>query len=94
MYSPVALVLTASSKRSAPSTPGSSEKMMRKVLTLPEKMDVINMFDSGKGWTATSRKFGLHKATLSTIYTIREKIRQSVREKKIFKPLKNEGLRR
>ena len=47
-----------SSKRSAPSTPGSSEKKRRKVLTLAEKMDVIAMIDSGQEWTATGKKFG------------------------------------
>ena len=51
-----------SSKRSAPSTPWSSEKK-RKVLILAEKIDVIGMVDSGQGWTATSKKFGLHEAT-------------------------------
>ena len=61
-----ALVLTMSSKHSAPSTPGSSEKRRRKVLTLAAKMD------------ATGKKFGLHEATVRTIYKTREKIRQSV----------------
>ena len=50
------------------------------MLTLAEKMDVIDMVDSGKGWTATGKKFGLHEATVRTIYKTREKIRQSVQE--------------
>ena len=58
-----ALVLTMSSKRSAPSTPESSEKKRRKVLILAEKMDVIGMVNSGQGWTVTGKKFGLHEAT-------------------------------
>ena len=56
-----ALVLTMSSKLSAPSTPESSEKR-RKVLTLAKKTDVIGMVDSSQGWTATGKKFGLHEA--------------------------------
>ena len=53
--------------------------MRRGVLTLAEKMDVMGMVDSDPGWTATGKKFGLNKATLCTIYKIREKIRLSVR---------------
>ncbi|KAG0710711.1 Tigger transposable element-derived protein 1 [Chionoecetes opilio] len=68
-----------SSKRSAPPTPGSSEKK-RKVLSLAEKMDVLAVIDSGLGWSATGKKFGLHEATVRTIWKTREKIRQSVRE--------------
>ncbi|KAG0725005.1 Tigger transposable element-derived protein 1 [Chionoecetes opilio] len=68
-----------SSKRSAPTTPGSSEKK-RKVLSLAEKMDVLAVIDSGLGWSATGKKFGLHEATVRTIWKTREKIRQSVRE--------------
>ncbi|KAG0721555.1 hypothetical protein GWK47_006292 [Chionoecetes opilio] len=67
-----------SSKRSAPPTPGSSEKK-RKVLSLAEKMDVLAVIDSGLGWSATGKKFGLHEATVRTIWKTREKIRQSVR---------------
>ncbi|KAG0730524.1 hypothetical protein GWK47_028070 [Chionoecetes opilio] len=52
-----------SSKRSAPPTPGSSEKK-RKVLSLAEKMDVLAVIDSGLGWSATGKKFGLHEATV------------------------------
>ncbi|KAG0728858.1 Tigger transposable element-derived protein 2 [Chionoecetes opilio] len=66
-----------SSKRSAPTTPGSSEKK-RKVLSLAEKMDVLAVIDSGLGWSATGKKFGLHEATVRTIWKTREKIRQSV----------------
>ncbi|KAG0715378.1 hypothetical protein GWK47_001326 [Chionoecetes opilio] len=55
-----------SSKRSAPPTPGSSEKK-RKVLSLAEKMDVLAVIDSGLGWSATGKKFGLHEATFSWI---------------------------
>ena len=62
-----------SSKRSAPSIPGSSEKKRKKVLTLAEKMDVIGMVGSGQGWTATDKKFGLHEITVSAIYKTREK---------------------
>ena len=54
-----------SSKRSAPSTPGSNEKKWRKVLILAEKMDVIGMVDSDQGWTAIGKKFGLHEATVN-----------------------------
>ncbi|KAG0702768.1 NK-tumor recognition protein [Chionoecetes opilio] len=68
-----------SSKRSAPPTPGSREKK-RKVLSLAEKMDVLAVIDSGLGWSATGKKFGLHEATVRTIWKTREKIRQSVRE--------------
>ncbi|KAG0713935.1 CENPB DNA-binding domain-containing protein 1 [Chionoecetes opilio] len=68
-----------SSKRSAPPTPGSSEKK-RKVLSLAEKIDVLAVIDSGLGWSATGKKFGLHEATVRTIWKTREKIRQSVRE--------------
>ncbi|KAG0702769.1 hypothetical protein GWK47_025019 [Chionoecetes opilio] len=52
-----------SSKRSAPPTPGSSEKK-RKVLSLAEKMDVLAVIDSGLGWSATGKKFGLHAKLL------------------------------
>ncbi|KAG0730265.1 hypothetical protein GWK47_028587 [Chionoecetes opilio] len=55
-----------SSKRSTPPTPGSSEKK-RKVLSLAEKMDVLAVIDSGLGWSATGKKFGLHEATVSWI---------------------------
>ncbi|KAG0721308.1 hypothetical protein GWK47_046720 [Chionoecetes opilio] len=59
-----------SSKRSAPPTPGSSEKK-RKVLSLAEKMDVLAVIDSGLGWSATGKKFGLHEATVRTIWKTR-----------------------
>ncbi|KAG0728519.1 Tigger transposable element-derived protein 1 [Chionoecetes opilio] len=68
-----------SSKRSAPPTPGSSGRK-RKVLSLAEKMDVLAVIDSGLGCSATGKKFGLHEATVRTIWKTREKIRQSVRE--------------
>ncbi|KAG0725472.1 Tigger transposable element-derived protein 1 [Chionoecetes opilio] len=43
-------------------------------------MDVLAVIDSGLGWSATGKKFGLHEATVRTIWKTREKIRQSVRE--------------
>ena len=65
-------------KRAAPSTPGSSEKK-RKVLSLAQKMEVIEAVDGGLGWTQVGKKFGLHEATVRSMYKIREKIRESVR---------------
>lgn len=42
-------------KRAAPSTPGSSEKK-RKVLSLAQKMEVIEAVDGGLGWTQVGKK--------------------------------------
>ena len=66
-------------KRAAPSTPGSRSEKKRKVLSLADKMEVIAAVDGGLGWTQTGKKFGLHEASVRTIYKACEKIRESVR---------------
>ncbi|KAG0726853.1 hypothetical protein GWK47_035775 [Chionoecetes opilio] len=60
-----------SSKRSAPPTPGSSEK--RKVLSLAEKMDVLAVIDSGLGWWI-SEQVDQRKSNVDGV-AIREKAR-------------------
>ncbi|KAG0718925.1 hypothetical protein GWK47_051559 [Chionoecetes opilio] len=61
-----------SSKRSAPPTPGSSEKK-RKVLSLAEKMDVLAVIDSGLGWWI-SEQVDQRKSNVDGV-AIREKAR-------------------
>ncbi|MPC47584.1 hypothetical protein E2C01_041333 [Portunus trituberculatus] len=63
-------------KRPTPSTPSAAKK--RKVLSLAQKMEVIESVEGGVGWTEAAKKFGLHEASVRTIYKARDKIRQSV----------------
>ncbi|XP_045137210.1 tigger transposable element-derived protein 1-like [Portunus trituberculatus] len=71
-------------KRPTPSTPSAAKK--RKVLSLAQKMEMIESVEGGLGWTEAAKKFGLHEASVRTIYKTRDKIRwiiEQVDQKKI-----------
>ncbi|MPC61188.1 hypothetical protein E2C01_055254 [Portunus trituberculatus] len=69
-------ILAMTPKLPTPSTPSAAKK--RKVLSLAQKMEVIESVKGGLGWTEAAKKFGLHEASVCTIYKTRDKIRQSV----------------
>ncbi|MPC64879.1 hypothetical protein E2C01_059001 [Portunus trituberculatus] len=53
-------ILANAPKCPTPSTPCAAKK--RKVLSLAQKMEVIESVEGSLGWTKAVKKFGLHKA--------------------------------
>uniref|UniRef100_A0A3P9A760 HTH psq-type domain-containing protein n=1 Tax=Esox lucius TaxID=8010 RepID=A0A3P9A760_ESOLU len=57
---------------------GNATKLARKVMTLEEKVKVLDMLKQGQKKNAVARQFGVNESTIQSIHSCEKAIRESV----------------